>query len=81
VICGAGPEEICALCDEWTRKGVEPAIAALGMGLCQASEPGKARVHVPWDGPKCVSFRLDKPNLGVRRRYVEQQRTKEPAPP
>ena len=78
MIRGAGPDDICACCDEFSHKQAAPEYHALGMGLCQVSEPGKARVHVAWDEHKCVSFRLDNPNLGVRRRYVEQQKAKPP---
>lgn len=73
----ASPDDICAFCDEWTRKGVDPALTEIGMGRCQArSESERLNLHVGWNATKCVSFRLDRPNLGKRRQYVEQQRSK-----
>lgn len=74
MIRGHSPDEMCALCDEYSVKQADSAQAALGMGLCGVSEPGKARVHVAWDCRVCVSFRLDHKNLAARRQYVQVQK-------
>jgi hypothetical protein len=70
----SNPDEICAMCDEFTLKQAEPAKAATGQGLCLVAEQGRPLHHVDWHGRTCVSFRLDRENLTLRRQYVAQQR-------
>jgi hypothetical protein len=74
MIRGRGPDDICALCDEYSVKLADPEKAAQGRGQCQKAEQGKPLAHVDWDGGTCVSFRLDWPNLAPRRQYVAVQR-------
>ncbi|KQQ93641.1 hypothetical protein [Massilia sp. Leaf139] len=74
MIRGRGPDDICALCDEYSVRAADPKHAAQGKGLCQKGEQGKPLVHVDWDSGTCVSYRLDWPNLAARRQYVAIQR-------
>jgi hypothetical protein len=74
MIRGAGPDDICAMCDEYSHKLAAPEYQQLGMGRCGIAEPGKPHVHVEWSGHKCVSYRLDRVNVAARRQYVDQQR-------
>lgn len=70
-----GPDDICALCDEYSVKLAEPEYAAIGMGRCLVqAEQRFLSAHVAWDNKTCVSFRLDRPNLAARRQYVAVQR-------
>lgn len=79
MIRSPNPDDICAMCDEWTRKGVDPDIASIGMGRCLArSESERLNLHVGWNAQTCVSYRLDRSNIAKRRQYVQQQKTKEP---
>jgi hypothetical protein len=70
------PEDICAMCDEFKLKDADPAYRDIGMGICQkrVDTPMYSLVYVAWSNPTCVSYRLDKPNLSVRRQYVAMQR-------
>lgn len=69
------PDDICALCDEFSVKRANPEYASLGMGRCLGEE--RIVRHVAWDSRTCITFRLDKPNIAARRQYVQQQRNKE----
>lgn len=80
MIRGRGLDDLCALCDEFSRKLAEPDQVEQGRGLCPVAEPGKPLRHVDWDGDTCVSFRLDRPNLRRRRQFVEVQRRAQQAP-
>jgi hypothetical protein len=72
---GPGPDDICALCDEYSVRQAAPEQAARGMGRCLVrDESGPLHLHVEWNGRTCVSFRLDRPNLATRRQYVALQR-------
>jgi hypothetical protein len=73
------PTDICAFCDEFSAKLAAPEYRKLGLGLCQVSEPGKALVHVAWNGDPCISHRVDRQNLAARREFVEKQRAKQEA--
>jgi len=74
MIRGRGPDDICALCDEYSVKLADPEQAAQGRGQCQIPARGRQLQHVEWDGETCVSYRLDWPNLAPRRQYVAVQR-------
>lgn len=74
MIRGRGPDDICALCDEFSRKLADPDQVAQGRGLCLITEPGRPRRHVDWAGETCVSYRLDWPNMAARRQFVAVQR-------
>lgn len=70
-----GPDDICAMCDEFSLRGADPAKP--GTGVCQVAEAGRPLHQVEWNGHTCVSFRLDRPNIEKRRQYVAQQNIKE----
>ena len=72
-----GPDDICALCDEFSLRGADPAKP--GTGLCQVAVGRQLRT-VDWHGRTCVSFRLDRPNIAARRQYVQEQRARETPP-
>jgi hypothetical protein len=75
MIRGASPDDICALCDEYSVKQAAPEYAAIGMGLCPVKRDNPPlSAHVSWDAPACVSFRLDRVNVVARRQYVQVQR-------
>lgn len=77
MIRAPSPEDICAYCDEFSLKGVDPDIASIGMGRCLArSESERLNLHVGWNSQTCVSYRLDRANIAKRRQYVQQQKTK-----
>lgn len=69
-----GPDDICAMCDEFSLRGADPAKP--GTGVCQIAEAGRPLRTVGWNGPTCVSFRIDRPNLEKRRQYVAQRNAK-----
>lgn len=69
------PEAICACCDEYSVKQAAPEYADIGMGKCMVQcENPPLSPHVSWDRPACISFRLDRKNLGARRQYVQVQK-------
>jgi hypothetical protein len=70
----SNPDHICGLCDEFDVDQAAQDQAAQGMGLCQIAERGRPLRHVPCDSIGCVSFRLDRKNLTVRRRHVKMHR-------
>lgn len=74
----AGPDDICAMCDEFSLRGADPAKP--GTGVCQVAETGRPLRHIEWNGRTCVSFRLDRANIELRRQYVQTQQEKETPP-
>lgn len=69
------PNQICALCDEYSVKQAAPEFAELGMGRCLARhESGVLSIHVSWDAPFCVSFRQDRANIVARQQYIQVQK-------
>lgn len=68
------PDDICALCNEYSIREAAPEYAALGMGRCLARTTRFLSAHVAWDEKPCVSYRLDRPNIVKRRQYVQVQR-------
>lgn len=75
---GSNPDHICGLCDEFDVDQAEPEQAAQGMGRCLVRDArGSLSHHVAWSDGKCVSFRLDRPNLRRRRNFVDAHRRAE----
>ena len=68
--------DICALCDEFSVKQADPEQAEAGIGRCLARTGTRLADHVHWNESTCVSFRLDRPNLGKRRQYIQIQADK-----
>lgn len=79
MIRGPAPDDICAMCDEFSVKQAAPEMAELGMGRCRKHfEHGHGLdIHVGWNSRTCVSFRLDRGNIAARRQYVQMQHNKE----
>jgi hypothetical protein len=74
-------DEKCALCDEYSVREAEPEFADVGMGRCMARDPkGFLSPHVAWNAETCISYRIDRPNLGKRRQYIAIQQQKETPP-
>ena len=72
---GPNPDHICGLCDEFDVDQATPELAERGVGLCRVrAERGQLAAHVGCDERLCVSFRLDRPNLRRRRKFVDAHR-------